>query len=79
LLGRVKEERGFLRGNLLVILVSYMVFGFTSGLAKVPAATVFAYLYEANRAYPYYVKVVIEVVTVAIIYALVAEPTEAEE
>lgn len=86
MLGRVKEERGFLRGNLLVIMVSYMVFGFTSGLmgtlrslAKVPAATVFAYLYEANRAYPYYVKVVIEVVTVAIIYALVAEPTEAEE
>jgi MFS family permease len=32
LLGRVREELGFLRGNLLVLMVSYMVFGFTSGL-----------------------------------------------
>ncbi len=32
MLGRVREELGFLRGNLLVLMVSYMVFGFTSGL-----------------------------------------------
>ncbi len=86
MLGRVKEELGFLRGNLLVLIVSYMVFGFTSGLfgpfrslAMVPAATVFGYLSGVNRVYPYYIGVVIEVVTVAIIYVLVVEPTEAEE
>jgi len=85
-MGRVREELGFLRGNLLVLMVSYMVFGFTSGLmgplrslAMVPAATVFGYLYGVDRAYPYYVGVVIEVVTVAIIVALVAEPTEPME
>ena len=32
LLGRVREELEFLRGNLLVLMASYMVFGFTSGL-----------------------------------------------
>ncbi len=32
MLGRVREELGFLRGNLLVLMASYMVFGFTSGL-----------------------------------------------
>lgn len=32
MLGRVREELGFLRGNLLVLMVSYMVFGFASGL-----------------------------------------------
>ena len=53
--------------------------GTLRSLAMVPAAVVFGYLYEINRAYPYVIGVVIEVVTVAVIYALVAEPTEAEE
>jgi hypothetical protein len=44
----------------------------------VPAATVFGYLYEVNRAYPYIIGVIIEVVTIAIIYALVAEPADSE-
>ncbi len=61
------------RGRILGLM------GTLRNLAMVPAATVFGYLYEVNRAYPYYVGVVIEVVTVAIIYALVAEPTRPEE
>ncbi len=61
------------RGRILGLM------GTLRSLAMVPAATVFGYLYEVNRAYPYYVGVVIEVVTVAIIYALVAEPTRPEE
>ena len=43
-----------------------------------PAATLFGYLYEVNRAYPYIIGVVIEVVTVAVIFALVAEPADSE-
>ncbi|MCK4582917.1 hypothetical protein KAU18_06330, partial [Candidatus Bathyarchaeota archaeon] len=61
------------RGRILGLM------GTLGSLAMVPAAAVFGYLYEVNRSYPYYVGVVIEVVTVAIIVALVAEPTEAEE
>jgi len=61
------------RGRILGLM------GTLRSLAMVPAATVFGYLYEVNRAYPYYIGVVIEVVTVAIIYALVAEPTRPEE
>jgi MFS family permease len=52
--------------------------GTLRSLAMVPAATVFGYLYEVDRAYPYIIGVVIEVVIVAVIYAFVAEPTEAE-
>jgi len=48
--------------------------GTLRSLAMVPAATVFGYLYEVNRAYPYMIGVVIEVVTVAIIWGLVSEP-----
>lgn len=53
--------------------------GTLRSLAIVPAATVFGYLYEVNRAYPYIIGVIIEVVTVAIIFGLVAEPTRLEE
>ena len=61
------------RGRILGLM------GTLRSLAMVPAATVFGYLYGVNRAYPYYIGVVIEVVIFAIIYVLVAEPTEAEE
>jgi len=61
------------RGRILGLM------GTLGSLAMVPAAAVFGYLYEVNRAYPYYVGVVIEVVTVAIIVALVAEPAEPME
>ncbi len=53
--------------------------GTLRSLAIVPSATVFGYLYEVNRAYPYVIGVVIEVVTVAIIYALVVEPARQME
>jgi MFS family permease len=52
--------------------------GTMRSLAIVPAATLFGYLYEVNRAYPYIIGVVIEVVTVAVIFALVAEPADSE-
>jgi MFS family permease len=53
--------------------------GTLRSLAMVPAATVFGYLYEVNRAYPYMIGVVIEVVTVAIIWGLISEPETGEE
>jgi len=53
--------------------------GTLRSLAMVPSATVFGYLYEVNRAYPYIIGVAIEVVTVAIVYALVAEPARQME
>ena len=61
------------RGRILGLM------GTLRSLAMVPAAAVFGYLYGVNRAYPYYIGVVIEVVIVAVIFRLVAEPTEAEE
>lgn len=61
------------RGRILGLM------GTLRSLAMVPAATVFGYLYEVSRAYPYIIGVVIEVVTIAIIYLLVAEPVEPEK
>jgi len=53
--------------------------GTLRSLAMVPAAAVFGYLYEVNKAYPYMIGVAIEVVTVAIIWGLVSEPESSEE
>jgi MFS family permease len=53
--------------------------GTLRSLVMVPAATVFGYLYEVNRAYPYMIGVVIEVVTVSVIWAFVSEPETGEE
>lgn len=53
--------------------------GTLRSLVMVPAAAVFGYLYEVNRAYPYMIGVAIEVVTVAIIWGLVHEPETSEE
>ena len=53
--------------------------GTMRSLAMVPAATVFGYLYEVNKAYPYMIGVAIEVVTVAIILGLVSEPETSED
>ncbi len=64
-----REKRGRIMG----------LMGTLRSLAMVPAATVYGYLYEVNRAYPYMIGVVIEVVTVAIIWGLVSEPETGEE
>ena len=53
--------------------------GTLRSLVMVPAAAVFGYLYEVNRAYPYMIGVAIEVATVAIILGLVHEPETSEE
>jgi MFS family permease len=64
-----REKRGRIMG----------LMGTMRSLAMVPAATVFGYLYEVNKAYPYMIGVAIEVVTVAIILRLVSEPETSEE
>jgi len=64
-----REKRGRIMG----------LMGTMRSIAMVPAATVFGYLYELNRAYPYMIGVAIEVVTVAIILGLVSEPETSEE
>jgi DHA1 family multidrug resistance protein-like MFS transporter len=64
-----REKRGRIMG----------VMGTLRSLAMVPAATVYGYLYEVNRTYPYMIGVVIEVVTVAIILGRVSEPESSEE
>ena len=53
--------------------------GTLRSLVIVPAATVFGYLYEMNRAYPYIIGVFIEVVTVTLIWGLISEPESFEE
>jgi MFS family permease len=53
--------------------------GTLRSLVIVPAATVFGYLYEVNRAYPYMIGVFIEVVTVTLIWGLISEPESFEE
>ncbi len=64
-----REKRGRIMG----------LMGTMRSLVMVPAAAVFGYLYEVNRAYPYMIGVAIEVVTVAIILGLVSEPETSEE
>lgn len=64
-----REKRGRIMG----------LMGTMRSIAMVPAATVFGYMYEVNRAYPYMIGVAIEVVTVAIILGLVSEPETSEE
>jgi len=53
--------------------------GTMRSLIMVPAATVYGYLYEVNKAYPYRIGVAIEVVTAAIILGLVSEPETSED
>jgi len=64
-----REKRGRIMG----------LMGTMRSIAMVPAATVFGYLYELNRAYPYMIGVAIEVVTVTIILGLVSDPETSEE
>ena len=64
-----REKRGRIMG----------LMGTMRSLAMVPAATVYGYLYEVNKAYPYRIGVAIEVVTAAIILGLVSEPETSEE
>ncbi|MBN2336683.1 MFS transporter, partial [Candidatus Bathyarchaeota archaeon] len=52
--------------------------GTLRSLAMVPAGVFFGLLYEVNRAYPYYVGVAVEVLTVAIIVLYVREPGSRE-
>ena len=64
-----KDKRGRIMG----------LMGTLRSLAMMPAAIVFGYLYEINKTYPYIIGIVIEIVTIVIIYSLVVEPTSAEE
>ena len=64
-----REKRGRIMG----------LMGTMRSLAMVPAATVYGYLYEVNKAYPYRIGVAIEVVTAAIILGLVSEPETSED
>ncbi len=64
-----REKRGRIMG----------LMGTMRSLALVPAAAVYGYLYEVNKAYPYMIGVAIEVATVAVILWLVSEPETSEE
>jgi MFS family permease len=59
-----RERRGRVMG----------LMGTLRSLAMVPAGVVFGLLYEVNRAYPYYVGVLVELVTVLVIVFFVKEP-----
>jgi MFS family permease len=59
-----------LRGRIMGLM------GTLRSLAMVPAGAVFGLLYEINKSYPYYLGLVIEVITVIIILKYITEPVK---
>lgn len=59
-----KERRGRIMG----------LMGTLRSLAMVPAGILFGFLYEINKSYPYYVGVLIEIITITLILFYIREP-----